>query len=318
MESNASFFLTWRDPDDRFLCRGERIGSGATKCVYRAFDRHEGREVAWCRAALSGMEQGEHGGIVKEVALMRTLDHPRIVRLVASWTDARSEEMVFVTDLYGGSVDAYLRKHGKQCLSVVRKWARQLCEGLVYLHEELPFPVAHRDIKAANVFVNNYTGDLALGDLGFATVTSKSRSNASILGTAEFMAPEVLRGAYGHKADIYALGMTFLQIATLKKPFGKIKNVSELYFEVLNGSRPEELELIKNRNLRALIEACICREEIRPSASELLRLPFFRDPDGDFETIEDLTTTGGSANFGRFKGAIERFCLLNEAFREAA
>ena len=131
MESNASFFLTWRDPDDRFLCRGERIGSGATKCVYRAFDRHEGREVAWCRAALSGMEQGEHGGIVKEVALMRTLDHPRIVRLVASWTDARSEEMVFVTDLYGGSVDAYLRKHGKQCLSVVRKWARQLCEGLV-------------------------------------------------------------------------------------------------------------------------------------------------------------------------------------------
>jgi hypothetical protein len=112
--------------------------------------------------------------------------------------------------------------------------------------------------------------------------------------------------------------MTFLQIATLKRPFRRIKNVSELYFEVLNGARPEELELINNRNHRALIEACICREEIRPSASELLRLPFFRDLDGDFERIEDLSTTGGSANFGRFKGTIERFCLLNEAFRESA
>lgn len=306
--------VRWTDPGNRFVCRGERIGTGATKSVYRGYDRHEGREVAWCRA-LSGLDPGEQGSVVREIELLSGLDHPRIVRLVASWTDARADDVVFVTDLYGCSVDAYLRKHGKQVPTVIRKWATQLCEGVMYLHEGLPLPVAHRDIKAANVFVNNYTGDIALGDLGFATVTSKSRSNASILGTAEFMAPEVLRGSYGHKADVYALGMTFSQMATLKKPYGRLKNVSELYFEVLNGARPDELSLVKNRNLRAMIEACIAPEEVRPSASELLRFDFFREPEGDIETVDDLVTTA-SVSFGRFKGAIERFCLLNESYRE--
>ena len=308
--------VRWVDPGNRYVCMGERIGTGAHKSVYRAFDRHEGREVAWCKARLSGLEPGQTTDIAKEIAVMTSLAHPHIVRLVSSWTDARAEEMVFVTDLYGSSVDVYLRKHGKQVPSVIRKWATQLCEAVAYLHEGLPHSVAHRDIKAGNVFVNNYTGDLALGDLGFATVTSKSRSNASILGTAEFMAPEVLRGSYGLKADVYALGMTILQITTLKKPYGRMKSVSELYFEVLNGSPPEELQFVRNRNLRALIEACIRPEEDRPSASGLLSSEFFRETGGDVETVEDLVATP-SANFGLFKGAIERFCLLNESFRPA-
>jgi WNK lysine deficient protein kinase len=79
--------VRWVDPSNRYVCMGERIGTGANKSVYRAFDRHEGREVAWCKARLSGLEPGGSADIAKEIAVMTSLDHPHIVRLVSSWTD---------------------------------------------------------------------------------------------------------------------------------------------------------------------------------------------------------------------------------------
>jgi WNK lysine deficient protein kinase len=182
-----------------------------------------------------------------------------------------------------------------------------LCEAIAYLHTAFEKPVSHRDVTCANVFVNNYTGDVALGDLGFAAVTSTSRTSASILGTAEYMAPEVLRGQYGPKADVYAFGMSLIEMATQKKPYTKVRNVSQLYMLILDQTPPDELLFVKNLNLRDVIVKCLLPEEKRPSAMEVLLLPFFVAPEMDIETVEDITLPNKS--FGFFKNPIERYCL---------
>lgn len=303
----------WRDPTDRFVCKSEPLGKGGSKTVYRAFDKETGREVAWSRAPLPSDDAREKADILKEIELMQSLHHPHIVELITYWIDKRTNEVVLITDLYQGALDAYVRKHGKQQMCLIRKWTIQICKAIEHLHCHFESPIAHRDIKCANIFVNNYTGDVALGDLGFATVVaSRSRSDRSILGTAHFIAPEVLKGRYSHNADIYSLGMTLIEMVTLMKPYSRIKNQSQLYMLVLDGIPPDELIFIKNKNLRALIQKCIGPVETRPSIREVLRQPFITDPDADFEVVEDLVTAP-AVNFHFFKNPIERYCLTRSS-----
>lgn len=168
-------------------------------------------------------------------------------------------------------------------------------------------PIAHRDIKCANVFINNYTGDVALGDLEFASVLSSSRSTFSVLGTAEYMSPECLQGQYTHTADVYSLGMALLELCTLREPYTQCRTLSHLYMEILNGTPPEELLFVKHMNLRALISECIKPEAERPCIQHLRNHPFLTVEKDDFVVVEDVARL--PANFGLFKNAIERYCF---------
>ncbi|GAQ88699.1 Protein kinase superfamily protein [Klebsormidium nitens] len=210
-----------KDLTGRFVCSNETIGFGSSKTVYKGFDRQEGCEVAWCKVPAAVVGYGANSRAVREVQMLSEISHPHIVRMVSSWVD-NSRDLIIITDLYGSPLDAYVRKHGKQEISVIRKWGRQLIDALCFLHDR-PMPIAHRDLKCANVFVNNYTGDVALGDLEFASVLSSSRTTLSVLGTAEYMSPECLQGKYTHKADVYSFGRALLKMYTLRKPYTRFR-----------------------------------------------------------------------------------------------
>lgn len=294
-----------KDPSGRFVCSNETIGFGASKTVYRGFDRQEGCEVAWSRVPAAVVGYGSNSRAMHEVQMLSEISHPHIVRMVASWTDS-SRDLNIITDLYGSPLDAYVRKHGRQEIRVIRKWARQLVEALCFLHDR-PSPIAHRDIKCANVLVNNYTGDVALGDLEFASVLRNSQTTLSVLGTAEYMSPECLQGKYTHKADVYSFGMALLEMYTLQKPYTRFRTVSQLYMEILNGTPPDELLFVKHAHLKALIIECIKPEADRPCIQDLREQPFLTLETDDFAVVEDVVRS--PANFGLFKNAIERYCF---------
>jgi WNK lysine deficient protein kinase len=299
-----------RDPSNRFICATEVLGSGACKTVFRAFDRKEGREVAWSMVELKWLDMDGINGAMKEVDIMKEVDHPHIVKLKASWVDAKTKTLHLITDLYVGSLDSYVKLHGKQEPAVTRKWAHQICTALAYLHETGSEPIVHRDPKCANVFVNNYTGDVAVGDLGYATVLSCSRT-ASVIGTPEFMAPEVLDGSYTFKADIYAFGMLLIELATLRKPYSKWRTVSHIYMAILSGSPPDELELVTNANMKALIKACLDGEASRPTASEMLKMAYFTETEDEHEPAGNPVNS--PVNFAFLKGPIERYRLSKDS-----
>lgn len=75
----------------------------------------------------------------------------------------------------------YRRKHKHVDLRAVKKWSRQILEGLLYLHRHDP-PVIHRDLKCDNIFVNGNHGEVKIGDLGLAAILRQARSAHSVIG----------------------------------------------------------------------------------------------------------------------------------------
>jgi serine/threonine protein kinase len=95
--------------------------------------------------------------------------------------------------------------------------AIELCDALSLCHKK---NVIHRDIKIDNIFVSD-SGRYKLGDFGVARTIEKTSGGLSKKGTYSYMAPEVYRGeAYGHRADIYSLGMVLYKLLNYnREPF---------------------------------------------------------------------------------------------------
>ena len=81
--------------------------------------------------------------------------------------------------------------------------------GLVYLHGHNP-PIIHRDLKCDNIFVNGSDGVVKIGDLGLATMLRARTAPQSVIGTPEFMAPELYEEEYDDRVDVYSFGMALL------------------------------------------------------------------------------------------------------------
>lgn len=86
------------------------------------------------------------------------------------------------------------------------------------MHELKPHPIIHRDIKCENIFVNTMNNEIKIGDLGLALTLNKDYTT-SVLGTPEFMAPEIYDEKYGTSVDIYAFGMCLIEMATIQTPY---------------------------------------------------------------------------------------------------
>jgi len=75
----------------------------------------------------------------------------------------------------------YRQKHKHVDLRALKKWSKQILEGLLYLHSHDP-PVIHRDLKCDNIFVNGNQGEVKIGDLGLAAILQQARSAHSVIG----------------------------------------------------------------------------------------------------------------------------------------
>lgn len=114
-----------------------------------------------------------------------------------------------------------------------------------------------------------------------AAIVGKSHSAHSILGTPEFMAPELYDEDYTEMVDIYSFGMCVLEMVTLEIPYNECDSVAKIYKKVSSGVRPQALNKIKDAEVKAFVERCLAQPRARPSAAELLKDPFFDVLDGD-------------------------------------
>ena len=118
-------------------------------------------------------------------------------------------------------------------LKVIKKWCIEILHGLNYLHSRTPHPIIHRDIKCDNIFIDSNEGKIRIGDLGLATSSNNDVPAGSVLGTPEYMAPEIFQGVYTTKVDIYAFGMTLLEICTMEVPYSECRgNPGKVYKKV--------------------------------------------------------------------------------------
>lgn len=138
---------------------------------------------------------------------------------------------------------------------------------------------------------------MKIGDIGVAKAMQEGLPlGQSVFGTPEFMAPELYRGTYDEKVDIYAYGMCLLELATMKLPYSECETRAKIFEQVTMGIYPASLSEIKNTEIKEFIELCINHSrDKRPHARQLLQHPFFNDvrprsASGTFSPI----STGGS------------------------
>ncbi|KAI3941622.1 hypothetical protein MKX01_018212 [Papaver californicum] len=273
------------DPTGRYGRYCDLLGVGAVKKVYRAFDQEEGIEVAWNQVFLKSFSGDAMtiDRLFSEVGLLRSLRNDNIIYFYNFWTNDKQSTLNFITEVCtSGNLREYRKKHRHVSLKALKKWSRQILRGLDYLHTHEPC-IIHRDLNCSNVFINGNIGQVKIGDLGLAAIVGQSHSAHSVLGTPEFMAPELYDENYTEMVDIYSFGLCVLELVTLEIPYSECDSIAKIYKKVTAGLRPQAMNKVKDPEVKEFIERCLAKPRARPSASDLLRDTFFDGLDDDYE-----------------------------------
>ncbi|KAL4556327.1 hypothetical protein LXL04_038975 [Taraxacum kok-saghyz] len=261
--------------------KGELIGCGAFGQVYMGMNLDSGELLAVKQVSIAAHSaskektQAHIRELEEEVKLLKNLSHSNIVRYLGT---VREEETlnILLEFVPGGSISSLLGKFGPFPEAVIRMYTKQLLLGLDYLHKN---GIMHRDIKGANILVDN-KGCIKLADFGASkqVVELANGSGAkSMKGTPYWMAPEViLQTGHSFSADIWSVGCTVIEMATGKPPWSQQyqQEVTALFYIGTTKSHPPIPDHL-SPELQDLLLKCLHKEpEVRPSASDLLQHPF--------------------------------------------
>nr|XP_033482336.1 serine/threonine-protein kinase WNK2 isoform X10 [Epinephelus lanceolatus] len=269
-------------PGGRFLKFDIELGRGSFKTVYKGLDTDTWVEVAWCELQERKLSKAERQRFKEEAEMLKALQHPNIVRFYDFWESPVKGKkcIVLVTELMtSGTLKTYLKRFKVMKPKVLRSWCRQILKGLHFLHTRTP-PIIHRDLKCDNIFITGPTGSVKIGDLGLATLKRASFAK-SVIGTPEFMAPEMYEEHYDEAVDVYAFGMCMLEMATSEYPYSECQNAAQIYRKVTSGVKPASYSKVSDPEIKEIIGECIChRWEERYSIKDLLNHAFFAEDTG--------------------------------------
>lgn len=214
--------------EDRFS-KLESIGSGAYGVVYRAKDRRNQSIVALKKIALDDDETNEAGmpsSSLREIGLLKGLQHPNVLRLLDVQICQTSLYLVFEhLDL---DLKKLLDRHrlGLPPL-LVKSYMWQLLQGLSYCHGKL---VIHRDLKLQNLLVDK-KGTIKLADFGLARSAFPSRTYTHEVVTLWYRSPELLLKStyYGPSVDLWSLGCIFAEMKTNRTMFPGDSEIDQIY-----------------------------------------------------------------------------------------
>lgn len=271
--------------------KGALIGQGSFGSVYLALHAITGELMAVKQVemptdtgtALDSKKKNMVEALKHEIGLLRELKHENIVSYLGSNSD-ESHLNIFLEYVPGGSVATMLVNYGPLGESLITNFVRQILTGLAYLHS---MDIIHRDIKGANILVDN-KGTVKISDFGISKrveastlltpAAKKGAQRVSLQGSVFWMAPEVVRQtAYTKKADIWSLGCLIVEMLTGQHPHPNCTQMQAI-FKIGNKSGADASPTVPeaaSEELKQFLGMTFRGEhEMRPSAEELLRQPW--------------------------------------------
>ncbi|XP_003703535.1 MAP4K3-like protein hppy isoform X9 [Megachile rotundata] len=277
LNANAlSSDISRRNPQDEYELI-QRIGSGTYGDVYKA-KRLSMNDLAAIKVIK--LEPGDDFAIIQqEILMMKDCRHPNIIAYYGSYL-RRDKLWICMEYCGGGSLQDIYHITGPLTEIQIAYMCRETLLGLAYLHS---MGKMHRDIKGANILLTE-AGDVKLADFGVsAQITATINKRKSFIGTPYWMAPEVAaverKGGYNQLCDIWACGITAIELAELQPPMFDLHPMRALFLMSKSGFKPPTL---KDRDkwsptFHNFVKVALTKNpKKRPTAEKLLQHAFFQ------------------------------------------
>ncbi|ROT35897.1 Pkinase-domain-containing protein [Sodiomyces alkalinus F11] len=282
-EELQSFLAGESWSDDKWM-KGAMIGQGSFGCVYLALHAVTGELLAvkqveapspGANSQSDSRKKSMIEALKREISLLRDLRHPNIVQYLGC-SSSSDFLNIFLEYVPGGSVQTMLNSYGALPEPLVRSFVRQILTGLSYLHNR---DIIHRDIKGANILVDN-KGTIKISDFGISKKLEASnilggannnKHRPSLQGSVFWMAPEVVKQtSYTRKADIWSLGCLVVEMMTGTHPFPDCTQLQAIF--KIGGAKatPTIPDHASPEAQTFLAQTFEIDHNLRPSADELM------------------------------------------------
>nr|ACO14721.1 Cell division control protein 2 homolog [Caligus clemensi] len=210
----------------------EKIGEGTYGVVFKGRNRKTDEIVAMKKIRLESEEEGIPSTAIREISLLKELQHPNIVCLQDVLMQENKLYLIF--EYLTMDLKKFMDSKSKMDLDLVKSYACQILQGILFCHSRR---VVHRDLKPQNLLIDK-EGAIKIADFGLARAFGiPVRVYTHEVVTLWYRAPEILLGSnkYSCPIDIWSIGCIFAELVNKKPLFQGDSEIDQLFriFRVL-------------------------------------------------------------------------------------
>eukprot|EP00439_Symbiodinium_sp_Y106_P012243 s5599_g1.t2 len=262
--------------EDAYSLQKKPLGEGSFGSAFRATCKQTGQERAVKAIDISNMKNPTR--FQREINIAKKLDHPNVVRLYETFKDARKIYLVMELCTGGELFDRIVDEAPSGFDEAhAAKYIRQILSAICYLHAHR---FAHRDVKPENFLFHDPSAEsqLKIIDFGLACQFEPGVKMSTKAGTAYYVAPEVLKGGYDEKCDVWSAGVISFVLLCGFPPFAGDKD-PEILKKVKTGTfefRSPEWDPISQGAKNLITQMLTFDPSIRPTAEVVLLSPWLK------------------------------------------